>query len=200
MTNHRCVRLALSGLCLLLTSMSAAAEAPSWRIERGDVHILVPLKPGGAFTATTPSLNGTLTLEQPKPSRLSGEISTDLATIDTGIGLRNQHLREKYLEVAKGKGFDKAVLSEIQLSDAEGEAFEGRTAFTGTLLLHGVKHPVEGTAEVRREGAGRRVRAEFPLLLTDFGITPPEYLGVGVASKLLVKVQLTAAPARETAR
>jgi len=194
------VRPALPVLFLLLASVSLAAEAPSWRIERGDMNILVPLKPGGAFTATTPSLNGTLTLEQPKPSRLGGEISTDLATIDTGIGLRNQHLREKYLEVAKGKGFDKAVLSEIQLNDAEGEAFEGRTAFTGTLLLHGVKHPVEGTAEVRREGPGRRVRAEFPLLVTDFGITPPEYLGVGVASKLLVKVQFTATPARETAK
>ena len=200
MTNHRWVRLGLSGLFLLPASMSVGADAPSWRIERGDVRILVPLKPGGAFTATTASLNGTLTLEQAKPSRLSGEISTDLATIDTGIGLRNQHLREKYLEVAKGRGFDKAVLSEIQLNDAEGEAFEGRTAFTGTLLLHGVKHPVEGTAEVRREGPGRRVRAEFPLLVTDFGITPPEYLGVGVASKLLVKVQFTATPSRETAR
>jgi len=200
MMDRRCVRPALCGLFLLLASMSVAAEAPSWRIERGDLSILVPLKPGGAFTATTPSLSGTLTLEQPKPSRLGGEISTDLATIDTGIALRNQHLREKYLEVAKGKGFDKAVLSEIQLNDAGGEAFEGRTAFTGMLLLHGVKHPVEGTAEVRREGAGRRVRAEFPLLVTDFGITPPEYLGVGVASKLLVKVQFTATPARETAK
>ena len=29
-------------------------------------------------------------------------------------------------------------------------------------------------------------------MLTDFGITPPEYLGVGVATKLLVKVQFTA--------
>ena len=192
--------LALTGLLLLPASMGVGGEAPSWRIERGDLHILVPLKPGGAFAATTPSLTGTLTLDQAKPARLTGDISTDLATIDTGIALRNQHLREKYLEVAKGKGFDKAVLSEIQLTGAEGEAFEGRTAFTGMLLLHGVKHLVEGTAEVRRDGLGRRVHAEFPLILTDFGITPPEYLGVGVASKLLVKVQFTATPARENMR
>ena len=119
----------------------------------------------------------------------------DLATIDTGIALRNQHLREKYLEVGKGSGFDKAVLSEIQLTDAEGEAFEGRSRFGGTLLLHGVKRPVAGTADIRREGSVRRVRAEFPLELTEFGISPPEYLGVGVASKLLVKVQLAATPA-----
>ena len=44
---------------------------------------------------------------------------------------------------------------------------------------------------------GRRVRAEFPLVLTDFGISPPEYLGVGVGSKLLVKAQFPATPAPE---
>jgi polyisoprenoid-binding protein YceI len=179
---------------VLLASRAQAADAPSWRIERGDVQILVPLKPGGAFTATTPSLGGTLTLGPTKPARLLGDVSMDLATIETGIGLRNQHLREKYLEVGKGQGFDKAVLSEIQLHDADGEAFEGRTRFGGMLLLHGVKRPVAGTAEIRRDGPGRRVRAEFPLVLTEFGVTPPEYLGVGVASKLLVKVQFSASP------
>ena len=192
--------LRVSSLLILLASGSVAAESPSWRIERGDVHVLVPLMPGGAFTATNPSLEGTLTLEQAKPARLTGEISMDLATIDTGITLRNQHLREKYLQVAKGKGFDRAVLSEVRLSDADGEAFEGRTAFTGVLLLHGEKHPVQGTAEIRREGSGRRVRAEFALVLPDFGITPPEYLGVGVASKVLVKAQFTATPTREAAK
>jgi polyisoprenoid-binding protein YceI len=200
MTHRGRARLGACVLIVLAASERVGAQTPAWRIERGDLHILVPLKPGGAFVATTPSLAGTLVLDQAKPARFTGDISTDLVTIDTGIELRNQHLREKYLEVAKGKGFDKAVLSEIQLNLAEGEAFEGRTPFTGVLLLHGVKHPVAGTAEVRREGPGRRVRAEFPLVLTDFGITPPEYLGVGVAGKLLVKVQFIATPAREAAR
>ena len=198
--NHESRKLGICSLLMLFASSSVAAEAPSWRIERGDVHILVPLKPGGAFGAQTPSLGGTLTLDQAKPARLTGEILVDLATIDTGISLRNQHLREKYLEVAKGKGFDKAVLSEIHLSDADGEAFEGRTAFTGVLLLHGEKHPVQGTAEIRRDGLGRRVRAEFPLVLTDFGITPPEYLGVGVGNRLLVRAQFTAMPVRESGK
>jgi polyisoprenoid-binding protein YceI len=188
------------GLVLLLAARATAAETPSWRIERGEVQILVPLRPGGAFTAKTPSLGGTLALGPERPVRLGGEISIDLATIDTGIALRNQHLREKYLEVGKGQGFDKAILSEIRLNDAEGEAFEGRTRFGGTLLLHGVKRPVAGTAEIRSEGPGRSVRAEFPLELTEFGVTPPEYLGVGVASKLLVKVQFTAASARAPAK
>jgi polyisoprenoid-binding protein YceI len=125
---------------------------------------------------------------------LKGEISVDLATIDTGIGLRNQHLREKYLEIARGRGFDQAVLSEIRLAQADGEGFQGETGFAGKLLLHGVSREVAGTAKIQRQGPDARVEASFPLTLTDFGIEPPEYLGVGVANKLLVKVRFTATP------
>ena len=189
-----------AALLALLAPAGLAAEGPSWRLEKGDVKILVPLKPGGAFAATTTALTGTLTLEGAKPARLVGEASMDLTTIDTGIALRNQHLRENYLDVAKGDGFNKAVLSDIQLAEASGETFDGTTPFTGTMLLHGVKKPVAGTVEIHSEGTSRRVRAEFPLVLTDWGVTPPEYLGVGVGSRLLVKVTLTAIPGKPTAR
>jgi hypothetical protein len=40
------------------------------------------------------------------------------------------------------------------------------------------------------------VEATFPLALTDFDVTPPEYLGVGVGNRLIVKVRFTATPAR----
>ena len=182
----------MAGLFALVPSITPAAETPSFRIERGDVRVTVPLMPGGAFEAKTTTLSGTLALGAGRPLPLTGEMTVELTGIDTGIALRNQHLREKYLEVAKGPGFDKAVLSEIRLNDAEGEGFRGRTAFSGSLLLHGVKRPVSGTAEIRGQGAGVRVEATFPLALTDFGIEPPEYLGVGVANKVMVRVQFTA--------
>jgi polyisoprenoid-binding protein YceI len=192
--------LVAAALLALLAPAGLAAEAPSWHLEKGEVRVLVPLKPGGAFAATTTALSGTLTLEGAKPARLVGDVSMDLTTIDTGIALRNQHLKENYLEVAKGEGFNRAVLSDIQLANASGETFDGTTPFTGTMLLHGVKKPVSGTVEIHSEGTTRRVRAEFPLILTDWSVTPPEYLGVGVGSKLLVKVTLTATPARPPAR
>ena len=193
------VRKALLAAAVLLTLLrpaDLAAEAPTWRLEKGEVKVLVPLKPGGAFAATTTALSGTLTLEGAKPAHLVGDVSVDLSTIDTGIGLRNQHLRENYLEVAKGEGYNKAVLSEIQLAEASGESFDGTTPFTGTLLLHGVKRPVAGTAEIHSEGASRRVRAEFPVELSQWAVKTPEYLGVGVGSRLLVKVNLTATPVK----
>jgi len=193
------------GLCwvggFVLLAASVAAQPPVWRIDRGDVRIVVPLMPGGKFDATTHSLDGRLVLGGVKPAVLAGEVTMDLSTIDTGINLRNQHLREKYLEVGKGKGFDHAVLSEIRLvgvSGVDGESFEGRTGFSGTLLLHGMEQPVEGTADITRQGTDRRVRAEFRLTLSDFGIATPEYLGVGVGNKLLVQVQMMAT--REAAK
>jgi polyisoprenoid-binding protein YceI len=178
----------------VLSVADARAAEPPWRVEKGELRVTVPLKPGGAFEATSSSLAGTLTTGGSRPVKLTGEITLDLVTIDTGISLRNQHLREKYLEVAKGRGFDHAVLSDVAVNDAAGPDFQGRSAFTGALLLHGVQGRVTGTAEFRRSGAGVRVDASFPLALTDFAIVPPEYLGVGVGNKVIVRVQLTAAP------
>ena len=177
-----------------LAGKAARAAEPPWHVEKGEVRVTVPLKPGGAFEATSSSLAGTLTPGGSRPVRLGGEIALDLAMIDTGIGLRNQHLREKYLQVARGRGFDHAVLSDVAVNDAAGPDFQGRSAFTGSLLLHGAQKPVTGTAEIRRSGAGVRVDASFSLTLTDFGIEPPEYLGVGVGNKVIVRVQLTALP------
>jgi len=187
----------LAGLAasVVAIGMAAAAGHASWRLEHPDIQVTVPLKPGGAFNATTTAATGTLVVESLKPARLGGEVAVDMRTIDTGISLRNEHLRDKYLETSKGEGYEKAVLSGIVLADADSEGFSGSSPFTATLLLHGVKREVTGKAEIRPEGASRRVRAEFPLNLTDFGVSPPEYLGVGVGSRLLVKVNTLVVPA-----
>lgn len=171
-----------------------AAEGSSWRLDDGDVRIVVPLKPGGAFEAKTSALRGDLTPGASRPLAVAGEIALDLRTIETGISLRNRHLRENYLEVDKGRGFDHAVLSEIVLARADGPGFRGKTKFEGTLLLHGVSRPIAGEAVVRAEGPGVRVDADFVLTLTDFGIEPPQYMGVGVSNKLAVKVSFAARP------
>ena len=171
------------------------ADAQSWRATQGDVRISVPLRPGGGFEAKTQALKGTLTLAAADPVHLTGELEVDLATIDTGIQLRNQHLRENYLEVSK-PGFDKAVLSDIRVGEARSETFEGRSSFAGSLKLHGVTKAIGGSAELKREAAGVRVTASFPLMLTDFGIEPPQYMGVGVGNRLIVKVTFLAAVAR----
>ena len=184
------------GLLIAAAAWPLIAQAGGWHVDGGQVTVVCPLTVGGSFEAKTTSVEGTVTPDPSKPSALSGELAVDLATLDTGISLRNRHLRDNYLEVQKGAGFERAVLSDIVLEADDAERFEGRTRFTGTLLLHGTKRPVEGEAELERSGPGVTVKASFPVTLAEFGIAEPRYLGVGVRDEVQVKVAFGAARAQ----
>ncbi len=181
-------------LLVALPGTRALGADSSWRVARGDVRVVCPLTVGGSFEAKTGAIQGTVTPGAPGAA-FAGDLSVDLATLDTGIGLRNEHLRNKYLEVGRGQGFDRAVLSEIRLGDADPRGFEGKTAFSGTFLLHGTTKPVAGQATIRREGKNVRVEASFPVRVSVFGIEKPQYLGVGVRDQVTVTVSLLAEPA-----
>jgi hypothetical protein len=183
---------------LALALTAAAADGPQWSIASGDVRVLCPMTIGGSFEAKTSSLSGTLGVAGTQPIVLSGSLSVDLRTLDSGIAMRNGHMRERYLEVDKGEGFAKAVLSEIRLTDAKDDSFKGATAFSAKLSLHGTSRPVAGRAEVRREGAAMRIEASFPVSIPEFGIEKPRYLGVGVKDEVRVKVSFGATPAPPT--
>ena len=183
------------GLAMALAAHGASLGAKAgaaWTVNAGEVVVVCPLTVGGSFEATTRSLSGQLTVDAADPSRLSGEITVDLKTLDSGISLRNQHMRDNYLEVGKGDGFDRAVLSEITLKGDAATA-TGAMAFSGTLLVHGTRKPVSGEARVRRAGTDVQVEATFPLNLPDFGIQKPRYLGVGVKDQVQVKVKFGSA-------
>ena len=183
---------AAAGVVALLAT-SGRAEAPSsWRVTRSEVRVICPLTLGGAFEARTDALRGTLSLEAAHPVTFAGELLVDLRTLDTGIRLRNDHLRDVYLEVGRGDGFDKAVLSRIALVGIEAEMLHGRTGFSGTLFLHGVGYAVSGQAQIDREPGSVRVEASFPVTLADYGIRKPQYLGVGVKEQIQVRVLLWA--------
>jgi polyisoprenoid-binding protein YceI len=170
----------------LVTTIAAAG---SWRVTQGNVTVKCPMTIGGSFDAKTTAVAGTLTTSG--PAAIDGSLAVDLRTLDTGISLRNDHLREEYLEVDKGAGYDKAVLSAITLKGVNPDAPEGKGSFSGSLALHGVTKTVAGPVEVRKAGAGVRVKASFPVNLPDYNIAEPRYLGVGVKNIVQVDVTFT---------
>jgi polyisoprenoid-binding protein YceI len=119
----------------------------------------------------------------------------DLQKLETGIGLRDRHMKDNYLQVEKGEQFAEARLQDIRV-----EKLEGKTTFKGLLTLHGERKEVTGTAELKPNGAGYRVDATFKVRLSEFQIPDPTYLGVGVKDELQVRVRFTAAPALTAAR
>lgn len=176
-----------------LLVLTAMAPAPAqWQVASGEISVRCPLTVGGGFDAVTTQVTGSLADAASQPPSFGGEIAVDLKTLDTGINLRNTHLREKYLEVGKGEGYERAVLSELKLTGVSGDpaAFQGKTAFTGKLQLHGTSKEVAGEARIQRSGSNIHVDARFPVRLSDYGIEDPRYLGVGVKPVVEVRVVL----------
>jgi polyisoprenoid-binding protein YceI len=181
-------------LAAALPVAGRTTEMPAYRIVRGEVRVLCPLTVGGSFEAVTTSLSGTLAVAALRPAMLSGNLTVDLSSLDTGIALRNAHMRENYLEVGKGRDFATALLSDVRLDKVEASTFHGQTPFTGMLLLHGTRKPVSGQADIRLDGSDIRVIASFPVHVDDYGIPPPRYLGVGVRNEVQVKISMVATP------
>src|SRR5207247_1877533 len=108
-----------------LVLVGAAVVTPNtWRVGEGDVRVICPMTIGGSFEAKTTALSGSVTAGASGSRVLDGSLAVDLRTLDTGIRLRNEHLREKYLEVDKGPGFEAATLSDIGLNGLDADAPE----------------------------------------------------------------------------
>ena len=193
MTRHgSAVAIALLAALGTLSSVAVSAAEEAWRISSGDVRVLCPLTVGGSFEATTRALTGALTVASTGPIVFAGEVRVDLRTLETGIALRNEHLRDNYLEVSKAAGYETAVLTDVKLPDAHADASVFKSRFTATLRLHGVSKSIAGTAEVKRTGGRARIQARFPVSLPAFEIAKPRYLGVGVKDDVQVSVSFDA--------
>ena len=187
---------ALALALLSLTGVHTAVAAELWSVSSGDVEVRCRLTVGGSFDAVTTALSGTLQRAPPDVADYAGELRVDLATLDSGIGLRNSHLRDNYLEVERGPEFREAVLSSIVLDDPlPAGAGRHETAFSGTLSLHGVQRPIEGEADLRRRDGRIQAEATFSVSLEAFDIPPPRYLGVGVRDTVEITVTFDAARA-----
>ena len=182
----------VTSVLVLLASVSIVA-AGTWPVSQGDIRVMCPMTVGGSFDARSHALSGSVSANASRPGALDGSLAVDLHTLDTGIGLRNHHLRDHYLEVDKEPGYDKAILSDIVLQGLHADAPQGKGSFTGSLTLHGVKKTVSGAVEVGQAGNGLQVKASFPLGLSDYNIAEPRYLGVGVKNTVQVEVLFTVA-------
>jgi len=180
--------------CSVALAGAAAANDTPLRIKNGEVSVTCPLTVGGSFEAKTNAVDGEVAVAS-QAAPLKGELTVDLQTLETGIGLRDRHMKNNYLQVEKGEEFAEARLQDIRV-----EKLEGKTTFKGVLTLHGERKEVAGMAELKPNGAGYRVDAEFTVRLSDFQIPDPTYLGVGVKDEIQVRVRFTAAPALSAER
>ncbi|MGZ3702842.1 MAG: YceI family protein [Bdellovibrionota bacterium] len=133
-------------------------------------------------TATGP--NATLSLDG---TQLKGAVDFEMDKLDTGISLRTEHMKEKYLQV---KQYPKSTLTlldaPVDADFAKSLSNGGEKKFRGKLNLHGKDHEVNGTYTAENGD----IKAKFPVTLEDYGIDVPKYLGITVANTVDVNVEI----------
>lgn len=132
--------------------------------------VLIQIKGG-----STKNCTGTASLKNNIPQ--SADIKLSLEHIDTGIELRNKHLKENYLNTEKYK------FAQFKLNKAKTDSKK----FTGTMDFQGVKKTITGTYEIN----DKKVTAEFFLGFPEFNIKPPSFMGVTVTDKVRIEIVLT---------
>lgn len=152
-------------------------------------------------------------------AKITASFEVDLDSITTGIPLRDQHMRDQYLEVSKYPKavftFEKIERIQVITKDEKGNpharAAKGLVpgvpttlALTGTFEVHGVKKNIriphlvvtylpesEETKDVR-PGDLLRIQGDFTVKLGDYGIKRPQFVLMKLAEEVTISVDITA--------
>jgi polyisoprenoid-binding protein YceI len=140
-----------------------------------------------SFTAVGPAglkIVGSTTQITVKEDGSNVVVSVPLATVDTGIGLRNKHMKEKYLETDK--------YPNAELTVARDAVKEGSGSAQGTMKIHGKTKAVTFSYSAKKDGTTFAVTGSVRININDFGVEVPSYLGVTVKPDVDVAVKFSA--------
>ena len=137
----------------------------------------VTLFPAGSFEATSHSLSGTAS--SMPGGYAADKITLPIASLKTGIELRDKHMSQKYLESAK---FPMATLTQASGKDGK---------FSAKLELHGRTRDISGSYDLRSAPDGSKyLEARFKTSLSTFEIEEASYMGVGVEDEVEVTAKI----------
>ena len=187
-------------LCALALIAADTAAAERFTVTPGAEGNLVTFESKATmetFHGKTNQIGGYVALD---PAAVGDSVhvylKVDMASLDTGISMRNRHMRENHLETDR---YPNAIFRGAAVTEGAGAALAaGSTArFTiaGTMELHGVTQPLQASVEVALEtdGARRlRVKAAFPITLADYDIARPKFLLLKLGETQMVTVELVA--------
>lgn len=187
---------ALALLSLLV--LSAQVDARTWKVVP-DMHSTTEASFTSKaaivkFSGRTTKVEGQGEIHVADPAlNPTGDISVDVSSLDTGIPLRNEHLRAT-IEAAKYPTASFKVKSLKAPKLIANQPVEGTV--TGEFSLHGVTRTITAPVTLTylpeedkkyRPGDWVAVSTEFKAKLSDYGIQLPKpVLGVKIADELIL--------------
>lgn len=112
----------------------------------------------------------------------------DLNTLKTGIGLRDRHMRENYLETSK---FPYAEFTGKIAEGPELKQGESRNVTAkGKFKIHGVEREIEVPGKIKRlNDNSLELEAEFKVLLGDYKIDIPKVMFYELSEEQTVTIK-----------
>jgi polyisoprenoid-binding protein YceI len=105
-------------------------------------------------------------------------IVVPMAKVTTGIGVRDTHMHEKYLETPKYPTAELVVPRPGLKFPADGASVDATAP--GTMTIHGKSRPVTFHYKAVRKGKAYDVQGDVHVNMNDYGIETPTYLGITV--------------------
>lgn len=187
-------------LCTALLLAPSAATAARWEVvgREGPTEVVFHSKATmESFDGRTRAVEGWIELEPGALAEgVAWNVGVDLRELDTGIGLRNQHMRENHLHTEE---FPKAVFHGSAepgtLTGALAEGSKVTLELTGDFELHGVTRPrtIPVVIQLRPDGS-LEASAAFEVSLEDHDIPLPRFLMLKLADVQRLEIRLLARP------
>ncbi|MDX2008725.1 MAG: YceI family protein [Myxococcaceae bacterium] len=111
-------------------------------------------------------------------------VVVSLKDLETGISLRDSHMREKYLEVDKFPEATLVVANDQVTWPEDGKSSEGQAK--GSFTVHGVTKDVSFKYKITNSGGTYAVEGEAPVNFKDHGVNVPSYMGITVKPDITI--------------
>lgn len=169
-------------LFTFITSFAFSAQSIPFEKAQGKVEFLAVGRPSALkIKGEGSGINGELKITK---DQASGTLLFDLTSLKTGISLRDEHMKEKYLQVGQ---YPTAQLEIKNLSLPQNRTGTN-IPFKADLKLHGVTKTIDGTYNLEAKDKNMKLHAEFKIKVSDFQIEIPKYAGITVTDEVSVSV------------
>jgi len=139
------------------------------------------------FEGNTSAAEGFINWDSTQINNSKIEFKVYLDSLDTGIGLRNTHMREKYLETDK---FPAAEFKGRIISLNKKTSIESEVAAEGNLKIHGVDRRIKITGRLYNDYGQFRLESSFDIFLSDYNIDKPSFLFISVENKITIECSI----------
>lgn len=182
----RALLVAASLAALALSALPIAAEPRTYTIAGPKNMVTFTIEDAvETINGSTPKVTGTIVADPANAAASSVEISAEMTAIDTGIDLRDHHIRDEFVETKK---FPRATFRSVSVTLPSTPIAANQPAdvtVSGDFTLHGVTKRIttpvrivlipesDITKSTRGPGDWLHATATFPLTLSDFGVKVP---------------------------